>query len=223
MTHSQDVQAAEAVVLRAFLPPRDRRSGVVDMPDAVEDEQRPPVDGDVTGIAERGTDVVVEPVGPVFAVALSDEHLGVLAIPPSRPVLVPPADRKGEVDRRVFEEVAQRRVEERSSVEPVVVHHEPVDAVLGRQRGLGAHHVGIRQVIASEFAGLDRLQVILVERSGTIDVHPVGEPRPPPDVVLGDLVELRQIEGEHLRPAGRPSSRAAQPRRDVAAVDGIEP
>src|SRR5205823_1157298 len=45
----------------------------------------------------------------------------------------------------------------------------------------------------------------------------------PPNVVLGDLVELRQVEGKHLRPAGRLSPRTVQPRRDVTGVDDVEP
>ena len=202
MADREDVQATEAVVACTLLPAFDRRTRILDVPDAVEDEQRPTVDRHVTRVAERRENVVVEPVGPALAVVLSDEHIRVEAVPAPRPVLVRPAQSERELDRRVVEQVAKRRVEELPTVEPVVVHDESVDSVLRRQSRLAAHHLRIRQVVAAQLPRLDRLRVPVVEGAGAVDVLPVGEPCSPPGVVLRDLMELRQVEGEHLRPPG---------------------
>ena len=35
-------------------------------------------------------------------------------------------------------------------------------------------------------------------------------------------MELREVEGEHLGPPGRPPPRAVQPRRDVVGLDDVE-
>ena len=223
MVDREDVEAAESVVLRALLPSFDRRSSVFNVSDAVEDEQGTPLDGDVTGVAERWEDVLVEPVGPALAVALGDENLGVEAVPASRPVLIGPAQREREVDRRIVQQVAQRRVKELPPVEPVVVHDKSVDAVFPGQRRLAAHNLGIRQVVPTELARLRRLRMSLVDGPGALGVEPIGKPASPPGVVLRDLMELRKIEGEHLRPAGRPPPHTAQPRGDVGSVDDVEP
>ena len=222
MVDREDMQATEAVVARTLLPAFDRRRRVLDVPDAIEDEQRPTVDRYVPRVVERRENVVVEPVGPALAVALSDENIRVEAVPAPRPVLVRPAQRERELDRRVVEQVAQRRVEELPPVEPVVVHDESVDSVLRGQSRLAAHHIRIRQVVSAQLSRLDRLRVPVVEGAGAVDVRPVGEPCPPPGVVLGDLMELREVEGEHLGPPGWPPPRAVQPRRDVVGLDDIE-
>src|SRR5215211_8987668 len=112
MDDSEDVQAGEAVTLRTLLPSFDRRARVLDVPDAVEDEQRPAVDGQIARVVECGEDVVVEPIRPALAVALGDEHLRIEAVPPTSLVLVRPAEREREVDRRVMEQVPQRPLEE---------------------------------------------------------------------------------------------------------------
>src|SRR4051812_44833375 len=99
MVDREHVKAAEAVILRAHLPSLDRRSSVADVSGAVDDEQRQPLDREVTGVAERWDDFLVEPIGPARAVALGNENLRVEAIPTSRPVLVGPAQGEREVDR----------------------------------------------------------------------------------------------------------------------------
>ena len=104
----------------------------------------------------------------------------------------------GKSTRRVGEQVVQRGVQDGAAVEPVVVHDETGDSVLGCQRRLPAHHLDVRQVVAPELAGLQEL-VTVVERRGLVDVDPVGEPLAPEGVVLRALVVLRQVEGEHPR------------------------
>ena len=55
----------------------------------------------------------------------------------------------------------------------------------------------------AEIAGQARLVMAGEARHAPPDRGPFGEAASPPGVVLGDRVELRQIEGQHLRPPDR--------------------
>ena len=67
------------------------------------------------------------------------------------------------------------------------------------QLGLGLAHLGDPQVVVAELAGDVGLVVAGEERPGPGDVGPLGEPGAPPLVVLGDGVELGEVEGQGLR------------------------
>ena len=81
-------------------------------------------------------------------------------------------------------------------MKPVVVVHERVDAVLGRQGGLLLANVVVAQVVVAEPPGEQWLLMPDEVGLSSSNVGPFGEPGPPPAIVLRDRMELRQVEGE---------------------------
>ena len=84
-------------------------------------------------------------------------------------------------------------------LEPVVVVAEAVDAVLPGEVGLGLARLGQAQVVEAEVRRQLRLVVAPEQRLGLGDVGPLRESLPPPFVVLGDGVELGEVEGDESR------------------------
>ena len=127
-------------------------------------------------------------------VTLRHQHLGVHAVPASRPVLVGPTHTERQVERRVCQVLQQRPLEQLLAGEPVEVEAEGPDAVEPRELDLAALHLGQAQVIEAKLTRQVRLVVADELRHGSRDVGPFGESAPPPRVVFNDRMELRQIE-----------------------------
>jgi len=56
------------------------------------------------------------------------------------------------------------------------------------------------QVVEAELGGQPRLVVAVIHGAGGGDVRPLREPLAPPTVVLGNRVELAEIEGDEAGP-----------------------
>ena len=87
-------------------------------------------------------------------------------------------------------------------MEPVVVVAESVYSVCGGHGGLRRPGFGEPQVIEPEISGNVRLIVTTDERARPHHIRPVREPGPPPLVVLGNGVKLREVEGQEPEPGG---------------------
>ncbi len=196
-----EVEVGESQPLRLFAPDLRRSAHVGQELGAVDEHQRPAVDLDVAVVGEGPA----EPpdVGEVVLVAerLGHQHLAAAGVPVACPFLVGPAEGEGEVGGPGSEHLVEGPLEESLPVEPVVVVDEARDAVFGRQGGLGLANLGHPQVVVAEFARYVRLEVAGEEGLGPRDVGPLGEAAAPPLVVLGDGVELGQVEGERPGPA----------------------
>ena len=120
------------------------------------------------------------------------------SVPAPGPVLVGPAQAEREVEVRVGQQLIERLAQQPSAAEPVVVIAEPVQPVEPGQLDLPALHVGQPEVVEPELAGQMRLIVAGELRLAAGDVGPLGESLSPPLVVLGDRVELRQVERDRL-------------------------
>src|SRR5204863_6098762 len=96
----------------------------------------------------------------------------------------------------IGEQIENRRLEEERAVEPVVVVAEAMDPVRARQSRLVVAGLPAPQVVEAQIGGKMRLMVARKDRSATHHVGPLRETRAPPPIVLGDRMELRQIERE---------------------------
>ena len=194
----REVEAVEAGLPRHLLPPVDELRGVRELLGPEDVEHRAAVDPEVALVAERGDDgVEVRLVVLRAGVGLLHQHPVGGAVPDAGPRLVGPAE--AERDRRLAagQHLGEGRLQDpATAAEPVVPVAERLDAVLLRQRGLGLSGLRQPQVVEAEVRGQRGLPVTGVERARLGGVRPLGEPRAPPRVVLGDRVELRQEEGD---------------------------
>ena len=71
-----------------------------------------------------------------------------------------------------------------------------LDPVFGGEARLPFANLGDPEVVETEVRGQMRLVMAGEERPRPDDIRPFGEPLPPPFVVLGDGVELGQVEGQ---------------------------
>lgn len=127
---------------------------------------------------------------------LTDQNVVFHTVPAPAPVLVGPAEAERQVDVRRLEELVDRLLQQAFAGEPEIVEAEAADTIKLRQRGLLAHDVDKTQIIEAQFARQVRLIMPEELRHGPADVRPFGEARAPPFIVLGDRVELRQVEGD---------------------------
>ena len=135
----------------------------------------------------------------LFAVRLRHEHVVLLSVPPARPVLVRPADAERKTRASVFEQPLERALEQALAVEPVVVEAEPVHPVALGQGHLLEVGLSKAEIVEPQVRGQTRLKVPLEVRACAGDVPPLREALPPPDVILRDGMELREIEGNDPR------------------------
>src|SRR5262249_40468337 len=143
-----------------------------------------------------------------------------------RPVLVGPADAEREVRPLRLEHVLKRPLEQPLPVEPIVVVAEARETVTSRELGLRLPHFGEPQVVEPEVRGKPRLEGAGEERLRARHVRPLPETLPPPRVVLGYRMELREVEGdgadalltrEHVAP---PIEEERAVRRDLSFLGG---
>ena len=204
--HPAEVEVGEPEPLGLGAPDLRRPPRVGELPGPVDQHEGPAVDLDVAVVGECGGQP--PDMGQVVRVAelLAHEDLARLGVPVPGPLLVGPAEGDGEVRRSRGQDLVDRPLEEALPVEPVVVVDEPGDAVGGGQRGLGLADLGDAQVVIPELTGDMGLVVAGEERPRFGDVGPLGEAGAPPFVVLGNGMELGEIEGEGARlvPPGSP-------------------
>jgi hypothetical protein len=115
---------------RAFLAPDGRRPlGIGQETRAVDQEQRPTVESNITRVRKDAG----QPAGVgdvvVVAVVLTDEEVLVSAVPPPRPRLVRPAEAERKLGLACTQYFVERSLEESSTSKPIVVPHEPIDPV----------------------------------------------------------------------------------------------
>src|SRR5687767_1763210 len=176
---------------------RPRRIGEPARP--VHQKDRLAVDADVPLIAERTCQPLhVAPV-VLLTILLGDQDLRILPVPPSRPVLIGPAEaeRKPRLSRR--ENLVHRSLEQPVAAEPVVVIAEAEDAVLLRKLGLCGAGFRQAQVVETEIRWEVRLMVSGELRARAYDVGPLGEALAPPPIILRDRVELGKVECDDAR------------------------
>ncbi len=158
------------------------------------------------------------------AVLLSDQDLAVAPVPAPGPVLVGPAQAERQVDVVVGQPLPQRILHQGAAAEPVVVEAERANAVLRGQARLVAHHLRVAQVVEAQVRRQPRLRMAFELRQRPGDVAPLGEPFAPPGVVLGERMELRQVErhqrGRQRAGQGRPGVGHMADRRLIGAVHG---
>ncbi len=130
-------------------------------------------------------------------VTLAHQHFVVAPVPAPRPVLVGPADAERKIGFAAREHFGEGSLEQLPAAEPVIVVAERVDAVRTREHRLRLAYAGIREIVIAELTGHVGLPVSVEIRTRLADVGPFGEPFSPPFVVLGNAVELRQVERDH--------------------------
>src|SRR3954452_20141093 len=119
----EDEQVADALLPRDFAPLSDNGWEVRDLPRTIDRYDRSTIDSHVARVAQDRQHVTDELARRHFVVPLSDEDVGLPAIPPAGPVLVGPHQAEGKSDAP-RESAEDRRLEELFAGEPIVVVHE---------------------------------------------------------------------------------------------------
>ena len=127
-------------------------------------------------------------------VILGDQNLMVKPVPTPSPVLVRPDHAEGDVDLRVCQHPLERGLHQEFAREPIEVIGEPRDAVVPGHGGLLAHDLRQSQIVIAQVDRTMGLVVARPERARCSDIGPFGESHAPPSVVLGEWMELRQVE-----------------------------
>src|SRR4029077_10024872 len=83
-------------------------------------------------------------------------------------------------------------------LKPVVVIAEAVDTIEPRQLYLPGLNLRQAQVVKSQLTRQTRLMVPLELRLTTRDRRPLREALPPPSVVFGNRMKLRQVESDQF-------------------------
>jgi hypothetical protein len=178
----------------ALRPPANIR----DDAGAIDRDDRPSVDADVTIVLEVFPDVAQKALGLVGAIGLAQQHLAFQSVPAPRPVLVRPHEEEAKAQVALAQEATQRRLEQRLAAEPVEVEHEPGQAVVASDVDLALQSVFDREIVEAQVAGKPRLVMSDELRQCPDHVGPFGEPRAPKAIVFLAAVKLRQIEGDAL-------------------------
>ncbi len=161
-------------------------------------EQRPALDAHIARVLEH----LHQPldVGQIVRLVelLLHQQLVVRTLPPPVPALVGPAESEREVGLPGLEDLLERALEHAPPAEPVVVVEEPGDAVFPRQARLTVAGLGHPQVVEPKLSRQIGLAVPRVERTALRHEGPLSEAAAVPGVVLGQHVELGQVEREHV-------------------------
>ena len=194
-----DLDLADAVVAAPQAPRRERLVRVRQDLRVVDQDHGLAAAAEIAGIGDVALQVLDEVDVVFLGVVLLDQHGILLAVPRPGPVLVRPAQAEREVDLGVGDDVFERLLHELLAVEPVVVEAERRDAVGFRQCGLLLHGLHVREVVVADVA-MRRARLVMARepRHGLPRVGPFGEAFAPPFVVLGERVELRQVERDDL-------------------------
>lgn len=218
------VQLADAVVAAPLAPALRGGARIGQQVRAVDQQHRPAVHLQRAAVAQVRGDVGDEGQVVRGAVLLSDQDLAVAPVPATCPVLVGPAQAERQVDAIVGQPLPQRILHQGATAEPVVVEAERADAVLGCQARLVAHHLRVAQVVEAQIRRQPRLRMAFELRQRPGDVAPFGEALAPPGVVLGERMELRQVErdqgGGQGAGQGCPGVGHMADRRFIGAVQG---
>ena len=170
---------------------------------SVNKEQRPTIDFDVPIVGKSRNQMLDVGLIILRRILLLQKNVGVHAIPASRPVLVGPAEAKGQLRGAGAKHLIEGPIQQAPPVEPIVVVAESRDAVRLGQFRLRLPSFGNAQVIEPEIRRQMRLIMSLEEWLRPDDISPFSKPFAPPLVVLRDRVILRQVERNKSVPCYR--------------------
>ncbi len=193
------VEAAQPGIVGHLLPAVDESGRLREMTGLVDEHERPAGDPDVAGVLECRPEVG-EVLDVVFGprIGLLDQDPIGRPVPDPRPALIGPRHAEGEVRCARGHHLVERSLEELVTGEPVVPIAEAGHPVSPGQVGLRLADFGHPQVVEAEIGRQVGLDVTAEEGHRLGDVGPFGEPAPPPPVVLGDRVELGEVEGQNV-------------------------
>jgi hypothetical protein len=147
-------------------------------------------------------------VGDAWVSLLDERPIGI-SIPHTSPALVSPTDTERKIGAAALKHLSQWALKQPSPGEPVVPVDEALNTCPSCQVGLGFPSFGNTEIIETEIGWQVRLVVSAKKGSCACGVRPFSESASPPLVILGNRMELRQIEGERSGTAtrGRPQAR----------------
>src|SRR5215472_16863137 len=136
MLDESEERRGDPVAPRLLTEALGERSRIRKRARAIDDEQRPLADANVSRVAKERREVRCEATIGIGRVPLRDEDVVVAAVPASSPVLVCPARAERKVGLAARTHFVERSLEQAPPVEPVVVVAKAVDSVLARERRL---------------------------------------------------------------------------------------
>ena len=170
----------------------------------VDKKQRSVADVDVPWILEILGNVLDEVKVVLGRMFLADEQVLFPPVPAPCPVLVGPAQAEGEVDGTVVQIIQYRCFQQTMSCKPVEVEAEAADPVALGDFHLAVLNLDVPKIVVAHVDGHPWLVMAGELRRCRANVGPLGEPFPPPLVILRDCMELGQIERDQShRPRGR--------------------
>ncbi len=173
----------------------------------VDDEERRAIDMDVTLVAQKRLDAFDEIEIVVGTIFLSDQNIMLGRVPSPRPVFIGPAQAKRHVALGIGEHVIERRVQESTAREPVIMITKTVDAVSLGQFNLLTARLAQTKVVESKIGWQMGLRMAGEKRRGLGDVGPFGKSPSPPFVVFRNGMKLRQVKRD------QPDLTIVRPRR----------
>ena len=128
-----------------------------------------------------------------------------MPVPLPRPIFVRPAQAPRKIRLAALPDFVHRTLQHLPPVEPVVVVAKSVDAIARGQFRLRRARFRQAQIVETQISRQVRLIMTREKRLRPHHVRPFREPFPPPLVVLGNGMKLRQVKGD--RPdAGLPAA-----------------
>ena len=177
-----------------FTPDRCRPHAVWEVPSTIDQKQRPAFDPDVPRVAERTAEPADVHQVVLDRVALIHQHVAFEPVPGARPVLVGPAQAEWQVGLTRRQDLVKGPLQEAAAREPVMIVAKPGDPVFPSEVSLGPPGIGEPEVVKPQVGRQVGLLVTLELRTSPGYIGPLGESRAPPLLILGDRMELRQIE-----------------------------
>jgi len=120
------------------------------------------------------------------AVMLFQQDISLTTVPHARPVLVGPAQAKGQIRLTGGKHLIERTFQNALAVEPVVVVAKSIDTMFPCQFGLGLTRFLQAQVVKTQISGQVWLVMPRKQWFGLCYIAPFGETSPPPLVILRD-------------------------------------
>src|SRR5262249_5946330 len=155
-------------------------------------------------VGKAGEDPAAVSLVVLGRMLLRHEAVLLLAEPSARPWLVSPGEAEREVRAAEPQDLVKRPLQQALPMEPVVPVAETFDSVLVRQLDLGLPRFRKAKVVESQIGGQARPPGPPQQRARSAYPGPFRSSLAPPAVVLGNRMELGQIEGDE--PRGSPGS-----------------
>ena len=112
--------------------------------------------------------------------------------------MIGPCDAERELGFTTGNYLGERSLKQLATAKPIVPVDESGYSVGSREISLMGTHFWHPKVVKPEIRWQMRLWMATKQRFGSSDVGPLGEPGTPPFVILGNRVELRQVERKNL-------------------------